>query len=94
VRPLIDGTRGQPGCLDYDWCVDPLHAGRARVFELWEDRKALANHFGNRWYAGMLETLGRFGVRDARVAKYRVDLVEPIFDDTGTPRADFFTAAD
>jgi quinol monooxygenase YgiN len=92
ARPLIEGARAQSGCLDYDWCLDPLHPGRIRVFELWENEHALASHFGNRWYREMLQALGRFGILGASTAKYRVDLVEPVYDESRTPRADFFTA--
>lgn len=92
ARPLIEGARAQPGCLDYDWCPDPLRAGRVRVFERWTDEAALAAHFAGDWYRPMRETLGRHGIVGASTAKYRVDLSEPVYDDTGTPRADFFTA--
>ncbi len=91
ARPLIEGALTEPGCLDYDWCPDPLHPGRIRVFERWESEEALAEHFRNEWYLRMRETLGSFGLLGASTAKYRVDLSEPVYDDTMTPRADFFT---
>ncbi|MBT5010599.1 MAG: antibiotic biosynthesis monooxygenase, partial [Gammaproteobacteria bacterium] len=40
----------------------------------------------------MRETLGQFGIRGAEVLKYQIDLAEPVYDETGTARADFFTA--
>lgn len=88
--PLIEGALGQDGCLDYDWCPDPRHPGRIRVFERWRDEAALAAHFQGQWYRRMREALGGFGILAAETAKYRVDLKEPVYDDTGTPRADFF----
>lgn len=91
-EPLIAGALTQPGCLDYDWCPDPRHPGRIRVFERWESEAALASHFNNRWYREMRENIGRFGILAADTAKYRVDLSEPVYDQTMTPRADFFTA--
>ncbi|SVE53623.1 uncharacterized protein METZ01_LOCUS506477, partial [marine metagenome] len=36
-------------------------------------------------------TIGSFGLRGAEVLKYRVDHQEPVYDDSGKPRADFFT---
>ena len=36
--------------------------------------------------------LGSVGLKGADNKKYRVDLAEPVYDDTRTPRADFFTA--
>jgi quinol monooxygenase YgiN len=91
ARPLIEGALTEPGCLDYDWCPDPLHPGRLRVFERWESEADLAFHFENVWYLRMRETLGSFGLLGASTAKYRVDLSEPVYDETMTPRADFFT---
>jgi quinol monooxygenase YgiN len=91
AKPLIEGALTEPGCLDYDWCPDPLNPGRLRVFERWESEEALAFHFRNEWYLRMRDTLGSFGLLGASTAKYRVDLEEPVYDQTMTPRADFFT---
>jgi len=93
-KPLIEGALTEPGCLDYDWCPDPLNPGRIRVFERWESEAALRQHFESRWYKDMLASMGRFGIIAADTAKYRVDLSEPVYDETMTPRADFFTARD
>ena len=38
--------------------------------------------------------LGQHGITGSQISKFRVDLEEPVYDDTGTPRADFFTASD
>jgi quinol monooxygenase YgiN len=94
AKPLIEGALTEPGCLDYDWCPDPLHPGRIRVFERWVDEASLTSHFQTHWYLEMRDTLGSFGILAAETAKYRVDLSEPVYDTTGTPRADFFTASD
>jgi quinol monooxygenase YgiN len=93
-RPLIEGALTEPGCLDYDWCPDPRHPGRIRVFERWASEAALKHHFENHWYKDMRETIGRFGIIAAETAKYRVDLSEPVYDEQMNPRADFFTATD
>jgi hypothetical protein len=39
----------------------------------------------------MRDALGRIGLKGADNKKYRVDLSEPVYDPTFTPRADFFT---
>ena len=41
AKPLIEGALSQEGILDYDWCPDPLVAGRIRVFERWVDTEGL-----------------------------------------------------
>ena len=93
-RPLIEGALTEEGCLDYDWCPDPTTPGRIRVFERWESEETLAAHFQTRWYLDMRETIGSFGLTGADISKYRVDIQEPVYDETMTPRADFFTAED
>lgn len=90
-KPLIEGALTEEGCLDYDWCPEPLTPGRLRVFERWESEEALAAHFQTRWYTEMRDTIGKFGIIAADTAKYRVDLEEPVYDETMTARADFFT---
>lgn len=91
AKPLIDGALTEPGCLDYDWCPDPRIPGRIRVLERWESEAALAAHFQCDWYLNMRTHLGTFGITGASVAKFRVDIEEPVYDATMTPRADFFT---
>jgi hypothetical protein len=39
----------------------------------------------------MREHIGGFGLIGAETLKYRVDAQEPVYDDTMTPRADFFS---
>ena len=94
AKPLIDGALTNPGCLDYDWCPDPYTPGRLRVFERWTDEAALTKHFNDHWYSDMRETLAKFGIRGADVLKYRIDLAEPVYDETGVARANFFTEGD
>jgi quinol monooxygenase YgiN len=91
ARALIEGALTEEGCLDYDWCPDLLVPGRIRVFERWSSEEALAAHFRSDWYANMRKHIGGFGLTRADTAKYRVDAEEPVYDETGTARADFFT---
>ena len=93
AKPLIEGALTQEGIMDYDWCPDPLTPGRIRVFERWGSQQALENHFNNHWYQDMRVALAQFGIRGADVLKYRIDVAEPVYDETGTARADFFTAS-
>jgi quinol monooxygenase YgiN len=93
ARPLQQATRDQePGCLAYVFSPDPCVPARIAVYELWEDEAALAAHFKHRNYFNMRDMLGSVGLAGADNHKYRCDLKEPVYDSTGTPRADFFTA--
>ena len=91
AKPLIDGALTQDGCLDYDWCPDPTTEGRIRVFERWTDEASLKHHFDNHWYTDMRMSMANFDICAADVLKYKIELAEPVYDETGTPRADFFT---
>jgi quinol monooxygenase YgiN len=89
---LVSETRTQPGCLHYVWSADPTSTTRVYVFEKWASVEELAAHLAGPYYQNMLAALGKFGVTDTEVSKYKVALEEPVYDSEGKPRADFFTA--
>ena len=90
--PLQQKTRSEePGCHAYVFAPDPCVEGRICVYELWEDEASLAAHFQHANYLNMRTALGQIGLKGADNKKYRVDLSEPVYDTTMTPRADFFT---
>jgi len=92
ARGLQQKTRDEePGCLAYVFAPDPCVANRIYVHELWEDEASLAAHFEHPNYLNMREALGKIGLVGADTNKHRVDLSEPVYDETFTPRADFFT---
>lgn len=94
AKPLIQAALEEPGCRAYSWSLDPLHPGRVHVFEEWDDEASLAGHFGSSPYAEMGAHLQAGpGILGMEVKKYRCDCAEPVYDDSGTPRADFYTLA-
>lgn len=88
---LIAETRTQEGCLHYVWSADPTSDTRVYVYEKWASVADLAAHLAGPFYQAMLGKLGQYGVYDIDIAKYRIDLEEPVYDAEGKPRADFFT---
>jgi len=88
---LVVETRTQKGCLHYVWSADPTSDTRLYVFEKWESVEDLAAHLAGDYYLNMLTSLGKYGVTDTDVSKYRIALEEPVYDPEGKPRADFFT---
>jgi quinol monooxygenase YgiN len=88
---LVEKTRTQKGCLHYVWAADPTSGTRVYVFEKWATVEDLAAHLAGPCYRDMLANLGKYGIADVEVSKYRVDLEEPVYDPEGRPRADFFT---
>ena len=90
-KPHMQATRAWPGCMDYVWSADLLVPGRIYVFERWDSEENLASHFKGPHYIAMRDTIAAHGLQAADVSKYRIDLMEPVYDATMTPRADFFT---
>tara|TARA_B100001996_G_scaffold119427_1_gene90441 strand:+ start:608 stop:958 length:351 start_codon:yes stop_codon:yes gene_type:complete len=90
-KPLIDGALEEEGCQDYSWTLDPYVPGRIWVMERWENEESLKKHFDDEWYKNMGATLNEVGLLNAFSAKYKITKQEPVYDDTGTPRADFFS---
>ena len=88
---LMAETRSQPGCNHYVWSADPTSTTRVYVYENWDTTENLAAHLAGTYYARMLALLGKYGVTDAVVSKFRIALEEPVYDPEGKPRADFFT---
>ncbi len=90
--PHMEATRAQQGCIDYVWSADLLVPGRIYVFERWASEEDLRAHFEGPHYLAMRNTMASYGLVGADVLKYRMAVSEPVYDNTGTPRADFFTA--
>jgi quinol monooxygenase YgiN len=88
---LMGETRSQSGCAHYVWSADPTSATRVYVYENWASTADLAAHLAGPYYSRMLALLGKYGVTDAVVSKFKVALEEPVYDPQGKPRADFFT---
>lgn len=84
-------SRAEPGCVHYNWSADPADPELIHVFEQWTDETSLRNHFSGKAYIGTLRFFANTCEMDADVRKYRVDLIEPVYDKEGKPRADFFT---
>ena len=49
ARPLMiavmEASRAEPGCIEYNYAEDLLEPGLMRVSEVWESRAHLAAHF-------------------------------------------------
>ncbi len=88
---LMRQTRTQQGCLDYVWSADPTEPRRIYVFERWESQADLAAHLAGDYYQQMRNHIGSAGLESAEALKYRIDQMEPVYDETGVARADFFS---
>lgn len=91
---LQRATRAEePGCEAYSFSADATIDTRVVIYELWQTEAALAAHFEHPYFQEMRTVFHRFTRAGGEVRKYRCDLSEPIYDDMGTARADFFTAS-
>lgn len=91
AQPLIAAALAEMGCVHYAWTTDPARPGRVHVFEEWATEADLAAHLSAEPYLKMAGHLASAGIKSAVTRKYRVDLIEPVYDPNGKPRADFFT---
>ncbi len=44
MRRVMEATRAEPGCVEYNYGEDVLDPGLIRVSEIWESREQLAAH--------------------------------------------------
>jgi len=91
IREYILASREEPGCEYYVWTADLSEPGMIHVFEQWTDEAGLAKHFEGNAYIETAKLIAETGILEADISKYRVDLIEPVYDADGKPRADFFT---
>jgi quinol monooxygenase YgiN len=92
-RALQEATRSdEAGCEAYYFGPDPFADHRIQVYELWADEPSLDAHFQHPNYRSMLALISELGIVATTTAKFRCDLSEPVYDETFTPRADFFTS--
>ena len=95
ARPHIEGALSEEGCIEYAWTEDHLTPGRLHVYEEWTSSETLEAHLQSHWYRDMGGHLGKYPRKatqgGAPIKKYRVDLEEPVYDDTGVARGHFST---
>lgn len=94
ARIHIEGALAEDGCIAYSWTEDHLTPGRVWVYEEWASEDTLDAHLNTHWYRDMGAYLGTFERKPMTnvIKKYRVDLEEPVYDDTGVARGHFFTS--
>jgi len=96
ARPHIEGALQEEGCIAYSWTECHLTPGRLAIYEEWTSSEALEAHLQSHWYRDMGGHLSQYPRKASQgprvIKKYRVDLEEPVYDETGVARGHFFTA--
>ena len=93
ARPHIEGALAEEGCIEYAWTRDYMVPGRLYIYEEWTSSETLEAHLQSHWYRDMGAHLAQYPRKPMTriIKKYRVDLEEPVYDDTGVARGHFFT---
>lgn len=94
AKELVEGALSEDGCIAYSWTQDHLTPGRVWVYEEWTSSDALEAHLNTDWYRNMGAHIGANGLKPPTdpIMKYRIEHQEPVYDDTGVARGNFFTA--
>lgn len=71
VRPLVENSRKEKGCLGYDLLPDVLHQNCYLVLETWESDRALESHKLTRHYLDFIESLNEYTCKPPTM--YRVE---------------------
>ena len=57
VRPLVDGSRSEPGCISYDLVEENGNPDMVAFVERWKDEEALAYHQQTAHFTSIVPTL-------------------------------------
>jgi quinol monooxygenase YgiN len=79
IRPLVEATRAEEGCVRYGFAGDLEDPGRLHLFERWASEEALHAHFASPHMAAFQAAMAGFGVRGMDVERYGVESVGPVF---------------
>jgi len=78
MRRVMEATRAEDGCIEYNYGEDVLDPGLIRVSEVWESREHLAAHFKSahmqRWIAERAE----LGLSGRQVTGFAAERGEPL----------------
>ena len=72
MRIMIEATRAEPGCLSYSFALDALDEHLVRIFEVFRDEAALAEHRASPHMAAWRASWPSVGISDRDMSEYRV----------------------
>ena len=73
MRPMVEASRAEAGCISYGFYEDPLTPGAFRVTEEWVDEAALDAHFKEPHMAAFLGGIGSIRILTMDVKFYRAE---------------------
>jgi len=75
---VVAATKGEEGCIAYDFYADLADPCRFHVFEEWASPEALAAHLQQPHTQAFLASLGRLAAGPPNVKRYVVERTEPL----------------
>lgn len=72
MRKVMEATRAEAGCIEYNYAEDVLDAGLIRVSEVWESREHLAAHLKTPHMAVWGEERAGLGLSGRQITVYEV----------------------
>ena len=78
LRAQVEGSRAEPGCLDYALTEDPLDPGLIRVYEHFVDEEALAFHRASPHMAAWRAAWHGLGMGERRMSSFDVSAYREI----------------
>lgn len=78
AETLAAATRKEPGCLQYDLCVDFADPDKVHLVETWKDRAALDAHFMTPHMAAFQKAAGPLMTDAAKVRIVTPEKIEAL----------------
>ena len=82
ARPLMiavmEASRAEDGCVEYNYSEDLLEPGLIRVSEVWESREHLAAHFKSAHMQRWIEERAGLGLSGRQVTGFTAERGEPL----------------
>ena len=72
MRKVMEATRAEAGCIQYNFAEDVLDPGLIRVSELWESREQLAAHLKTPHMAVWAEERAALGLSGRDIGVYAI----------------------
>lgn len=77
-EPLVVETNAEPGCIAYDFWVDPRDHGRIRVFEEWESEAAMAEHAASAHLATFFTAMASLRIKSVDLSRFEIASKGPL----------------
>jgi quinol monooxygenase YgiN len=78
MRRVMEATRAEPGCVEYNYGEDVLDPGLIRVSEVWESREQLAAHMQTAHMAAWQRERAELGLTGRSIMVYEAGEGTPL----------------